>query len=187
VIKRVDVATYPTRNSDLGTGRPDSAGYPVGNPAGGRADETRRPIGSYHRAASPEADTDAFGLPADADHRGQVSARPEPPDDPEGLLTAAAVVAGFGVERVGGSLRLSHDCGAAVQVCPPSLARLRWRLRTHRCGPPGSAWDSGELQPAPAVLLRGRPRVSGPAHMARRRSGRRWGVGRWVRGVGRGR
>jgi len=77
-------------------------------------------------------------------------------------LRPEAVAAGFMLEPVGGRVRLSHHCGNVVPVDDPTDPRLRWYVRTHRCGPATSEWHIGAIeQPS-------RRHPAAPAH--RRRS-----------------
>jgi hypothetical protein len=177
VPKRVLTTAHETRGGDV---RPSRWNFPARSAERSvvDGDDSRaRAPGEPGRRASWEPDPDfvtlaTAGVGAEEVHRPAPAPRVE---DARYLLSPAAVAAGFGAMRVGGRVRLRHACGDAVEVHPFSEPRLRWRLRTHRCGEPGSEWHIGGTQPVARSRSQSRT-PSVPAHLARhgRRHKARW-------------
>lgn len=116
----------------------------------------REPV---HQARS-RTDSEVASEAAAVGSAGERAARPAE-------LPPEAVADGFTLEPVGDRVRLFHHCGNVVRVDDPDDPKLRWHIRTHRCGPATSEWHIGVVeQPRQRYLAR-------PAHLVRGRSGRR--------------
>jgi hypothetical protein len=148
-----------------------AAAAALGGPVIAGDDDLRPGRGQDHRAGS-RAGAGAAQLPGRAVATGLSDAgaptRPETRPLAADLLTAESAASGFTAYWVGVQLRLMHDCHDVTGVDRATREMVGWHVRTHRCGPPGSAWH---LRDAPSPLQGHDP--TRPAHMRGTGGGRR--------------